>query len=60
VAIILNVGFTLIEIAGGLWTNSLAILSDALHDLGDSITLVTSWFAERGARKPPDARRTFG
>ena len=59
-AVVLNVGFTLIELAGGLWTNSLAILSDALHDLGDSITLVTSWFAERGARKPPDARRTFG
>lgn len=35
-AFLLNVGFTILEIAGGLWTNSVAILSDALHDLGHS------------------------
>jgi len=46
VAILLNVSFTIIEIIGGLWTNSLAILSDALHDFGDSIALITSLMAE--------------
>jgi cobalt-zinc-cadmium efflux system protein len=59
-AVFLNVGFTVLEFLGGLWTNSLAILSDALHDLGDSITLATSWVAERGARRAPDRKRTFG
>ena len=33
-AALLNVGFTILEVVGGLWTNSLAILSDALHDFG--------------------------
>jgi len=60
IAAFLNILFTFIELFGGIWTNSLAILSDALHDLGDSIFLVTSWIAERQARKKPDIRRTFG
>ena len=45
-AFLLNFIFTLIEIAGGLWTNSVAILADALHDAGDSLALLLSWFTE--------------
>jgi cobalt-zinc-cadmium efflux system protein len=59
-AAFVNFTFTIVEIVGGLWTNSLAILSDALHDFGDSIALFVSWFFERGARRAPDARYTFG
>ena len=59
-AAFLNICFTFIEIVGGFWTNSLAILSDALHDFGDSIALISSWFLERGATKSPDLNRTFG
>lgn len=59
-AAILNVGFTIIEIIGGLWTNSLTILSDALHDFGDSVSLTISWIAEKGAKRQPDSKRTFG
>jgi cobalt-zinc-cadmium efflux system protein len=59
-AAFLNVAFTVLEIAGGIWTNSLAILSDALHDFGDSVALLVSWIFERGARRQPDASRTFG
>jgi len=59
-AAFLNVAFTIIELVGGFWTNSLAILSDALHDFGDSIALLVSWLFERGARKSPDTSRTFG
>ena len=59
-AAFLNVAFTVVEIVGGLWTNSLAILSDALHDFGDSIALLASWLFERGAKKSPDTSRTFG
>ena len=59
-AALLNIAFTIIEIIGGFWTNSLAILSDALHDFGDSVALLLSWLFERGARKAPDITRTFG
>jgi cobalt-zinc-cadmium efflux system protein len=59
-AAFLNFGFTIVELVGGFWTNSLAILSDALHDFGDSIALLVSWLFERGAKKSPDARYTFG
>ncbi len=59
-AAFLNVVFTILELVGGLLTNSLAILSDALHDFGDSIALLGSWFFERGAQKSPDTSRTFG
>jgi cobalt-zinc-cadmium efflux system protein len=59
-AAFLNVAFTVVELVGGFWTNSLAILSDALHDFGDSIALLVSWLFERGARKAPDKSRTFG
>jgi len=59
-AAFLNVIFTVIEIIGGFWTNSLSILSDALHDFGDSTALVISWVFERGAKKTPNARFTFG
>ena len=60
IAAFLNIAFTVIEVAGGLYTNSLAILSDALHDFGDSCVLVLSWIAERITKKPPDARHTYG
>lgn len=59
-ALLLNVSFTIIELIGGLLTNSLAILSDALHDLGDSVVLGLALFAEHKAQKGPDAKRTFG
>ncbi|MFC1486243.1 cation diffusion facilitator family transporter [Thermoproteota archaeon] len=59
-AALLNVTFTVLEIVGGFWTNSLAILSDALHDFGDSVALLISWLFERGAKRSPDTSRTFG
>ncbi len=60
VAVGLNVAFTILEVIGGLLTNSLAILADALHDFGDSIVLSLSLLAEKRAQRPPDKKRTFG
>ncbi|MDP1812810.1 MAG: cation diffusion facilitator family transporter [Leadbetterella sp.] len=60
VALFLNIAFTIIELIGGILTNSLAILSDALHDLGDSVVLGTSWFLEKKSNAPKDSKRTFG
>lgn len=59
-AFILNFLFTIIEIIGGLWTNSVAILSDAVHDLGDSISLGLSWYLEKYSKKNPDEYFSFG
>ena len=59
-AFFLNLFFAIAEIIGGLWTNSLAILSDALHDLGDSIILGLSWILERYSRKGRTLRFTYG
>lgn len=56
----LNVLFTIIEIIGGILTNSLALLADALHDFGDSCVLILAWFAERKAKEPATDRMTFG
>lgn len=60
VAFFLNLTFTLIEIAGGLLTNSIAILSDALHDLGDTISLGLAWGLGRYAEKGQDVRYSYG
>ncbi len=59
-AFLLNLGFTLIEIVGGLYTNSLAILSDALHDLGDSVSLGMAWYLEKHSHKESDERYSYG
>ena len=60
VAFFLNLSFTIIEIIGGLYTNSLAILSDALHDLGDSLSLGLSWYFERLSKKGPTKTFSYG
>ncbi|PRY07409.1 cobalt-zinc-cadmium efflux system protein [Pontibacter ummariensis] len=60
VAFFLNLGFTLLEIVGGLWINSVAILSDALHDLGDSLSLGLAWYFEKVAKRERDEYYTFG
>jgi cobalt-zinc-cadmium efflux system protein len=50
-AFFINFGFTIIEIIGGFLTNSVAIISDALHDLGDSLSLGLAWYIEGKANK---------
>lgn len=60
VAFFLNASFTVIEVIGGILTNSVAILSDAVHDLGDTFSIGLSWYAERIARRRPDSSFTYG
>lgn len=60
VAFILNLVFTIIEIIGGLLTNSIAILSDAVHDFGDTISLGLAWYFDRISHRDPDYRHTYG
>ncbi|MEP0987031.1 cation diffusion facilitator family transporter [Ekhidna sp.] len=60
VAFFLNLAFSIIELIGGLWTNSVAILSDALHDLGDSLSLGVSWYFARVAKKDRNQKFSYG
>lgn len=59
-AFFLNLAFTIVEIVGGLWTNSMAILSDSLHDLGDSLSLGSAWALEKHSQKGKDKRYSYG
>lgn len=60
IAFLLNFSFTIIELVGGLLTNSVAILSDALHDLGDSISLALAWYFQKVSGYSPSARYSYG
>ncbi|MCB0359953.1 MAG: cation transporter, partial [Bdellovibrionales bacterium] len=60
IAFFLNVGFAVIEVVGGLLTNSVAILSDALHDFGDSLSIGLSWWLERFSAKEQDQVFSYG
>lgn len=60
IAFFLNFFFAIIELIGGLYTNSVAILSDSLHDFGDSISLGASWFLQKKSTKGRDVRFSYG
>ncbi|MDP2040250.1 MAG: cation diffusion facilitator family transporter [Algoriphagus sp.] len=59
-AFFLNLSFTLIELVGGWYVNSVAIISDAVHDLGDSISLGTSWYLDKLSKKKATESYSFG
>lgn len=60
VGVALNTGFVAVEAVYGLLTNSLALLADAAHNLGDVLGLLLAWGAVALARRRPTARRTYG
>jgi cobalt-zinc-cadmium efflux system protein len=60
VAFFLNLVFTLIELVGGILTNSVAILSDALHDLGDSLSLGLAWYFQKLSKKGRNRAFSYG
>ncbi len=59
-AFFLNFFFAIIELIGGLFTNSVAILSDALHDFGDSISLGIAWYLQKFSEKKRDKYYSYG
>lgn len=60
VAFILNLAFSIFEFVGGALTGSIAVLSDAIHDIGDAASIGLSYFFERKSKKQPDARYSYG
>ncbi len=59
-AIAATIGLVLAELAGGLTSHSIALVTDAVHNLTDAPTLVISWLAARWAERPPTSEKTYG
>ena len=60
VAFLLNISFSILELLGGFFTGSIAIMSDSVHDLGDAISIGISYFLEKMSKKKPDKNHTYG
>lgn len=60
IVFILNFCMAIVELIGGIMTNSTAILSDALHDFGDSLALALGWYLEKVSNKKSDKNFSFG
>lgn len=60
IAFILNIAFSVFEFFGGAISGSVAIMSDAVHDLGDATSIGISYFLERKSKKKPDDKYTYG
>ena len=60
IAFILNLSFSVFEFLGGIFTGSVAIVSDAIHDAGDALSIGISYVLERKSKKKPDETYTYG
>ncbi len=60
IAFFLNLSFTVIELIGGILTNSVAIISDSVHDFGDSLSLGLAWYFQRLSKKGSTSQYTYG
>ena len=60
IAFFLNISFSIFELFGGLITNSVAIISDSIHDMGDAISIGISYFLERKSKKKANKKYTYG
>lgn len=59
-AIAVNMALTVAQVAGGVMAGSLALIADALHNLSDAVALIIAFAARKVARRPADARMSFG
>jgi len=60
IAFILNLAFSIFEFVGGIITGSVAITSDAVHDVGDAASIGASYFLEKKSKKAPNSKYTYG
>ena len=60
IAFLLNISFSIFEFFGGVVTNSVSIMSDAVHDLGDAISIGISLLLEKKSKKKADNKYTYG
>ena len=59
-AFILNLAFSIFEFFGGVFTGSIAILSDAVHDIGDATSIGIAFLLEKKSKRQPDEKYTYG
>lgn len=60
IAFLLNLAFSIVEAIGGILTNSISIISDSLHNLGDSITIGINYIFEKKSKKLPNKEYSYG
>ncbi len=60
IAFLLNLAFSVFEFVGGIFTGSVAIISDAIHDIGDAASIGISYFLEKKSKRQPDETYTYG
>ena len=60
IAFLLNFSFAIFEFFGGMITGSVAIMSDAVHDAGDALSIGVSWWCERKSKQKEDNVYTYG
>ena len=60
IAFVLNLAFSIFEFIGGIFTGSVAIISDAIHDIGDATSIGVAFFLEKKSKKQPDEKYTYG
>ena len=60
IAFLLNLFFSIFEFIGGLFTNSIAIITDSIHDLTDALSILLSYIFERKSKQKPNNRYTYG
>ena len=60
IAFVLNLSFSLIEFMGGIFTGSVAIISDSVHDMGDALSIGIAYALEKKSKKQPDEKYTYG
>ncbi len=60
IAFLLNLGFAVLEVFGGLWADSMAVISDALHDMGDALVLGAAWYLSGLATRGRDGKYSYG
>lgn len=58
--VVLNFVITIAEFVGGIFANSLALISDAIHNLSDAIALLITYLTFKISKKPSDSKHTFG
>jgi len=59
-AFLLNLIFAVIELIGGIFTNSMSIIAGSMHDFSDSLSIAVSWFLEKKSEKKPNKKYTYG
>lgn len=60
IAFILNISFSIFEFIGGIFTGSVSIMSDAIHDIGDATSIGLSLVLEKISKKQPDSNYSYG